>query len=118
GRPPHPHLRRSRGRGALARGERPRWGRRDHAGRRQRERGARRARRPPAGAGLIEGLVVREGERLARHTAWRTGGPCDAFLLVNRREALPAALELCRARGWSRTVLGAGTRTVVRDGGV
>lgn len=65
-----------------------------------------------------DGVTVRPGERLARHAPWRVGGPCDAWILVDRREALPEVFTACREAGWSRTVLGAGTRVVVRDGGL
>ncbi len=63
-------------------------------------------------------LVARIDEPLARHTAWRTGGACDAFVVVNRREDLARVIADCRAVDWKWTLLGAGTRTVVRDGGI
>jgi UDP-N-acetylmuramate dehydrogenase len=66
----------------------------------------------------MDGVVIRRDEPLDRHTAWRTGGPCAAFVVVHRREALPEALAALRAEGLSIAILGAGTRTVVRDGGV
>jgi len=62
--------------------------------------------------------VVRADEPLARHTARRTGGACDAFVVVHDPEALPDTLARIREQGWSVSVLGAGTRTVVRDGGI
>ncbi len=64
------------------------------------------------------GVVVREGEPLARHLPWRVGGRCDAYIVVHRVGALADAVAACREAGWSRMVLGAGTRTVVRDGGL
>ena len=63
-------------------------------------------------------VVVRRDELLARHVAWRTGGTCDAFVVVHRREDLGEALAAIRESGLSLTLLGAGTRTVVRDGGL
>ncbi|MFT7522044.1 MAG: UDP-N-acetylmuramate dehydrogenase [Kiritimatiellia bacterium] len=65
-----------------------------------------------------DGVAVREQEPMSAHTAWRTGGPAPWFLVVHRREALLQVLALFKAHklGWS--VLGAGTRTVVRDGGL
>jgi len=65
-----------------------------------------------------DGVAVRLGEPLARHTARRTGGPCDAFVVVHARDALRDALAAIREAGWEWTLLGAGTRTVVRDAGV
>jgi len=65
-----------------------------------------------------DGVSVRRGEPLSRHTARRTGGPCDAFVVVHARQALRDALAVIREAGWEWTLLGAGTRTVVRDAGV
>lgn len=65
-------------------------------------------RRPKAG------VVSRTGESLARHTAWRTGGPCPLWLVVHRRDLLVESIT--ELDSW--IVLGAGTRTVVRDGGM
>jgi UDP-N-acetylmuramate dehydrogenase len=59
----------------------------------------------------------REDERLARHTAWRTGGPCGAFVVVHRRESLSEVMNEGRERYGNVHVLGAGTRTLARDGG-
>jgi UDP-N-acetylmuramate dehydrogenase len=61
---------------------------------------------------------LRAGEPLARHTALRTGGPCDAWAVVHREEALGPLLAGLRDLGLAWQALGAGTRTVVRDGGV
>jgi UDP-N-acetylmuramate dehydrogenase len=62
-------------------------------------------------------VIVRRNEPLARHTAWRTGGACDAFLLVPSVDDYFQAIEWCKAEELSPTVLGAGTRVVARDGG-
>lgn len=64
------------------------------------------------------GVVIREDEPLARHTAWRTGGPCGAYVIVHRRDALEGALAMCREKYGALTVLGAGTRSIVRDAGL
>lgn len=56
-------------------------------------------------------------EPLSRHMPCRTGGPCHAYLVVHDREALSEALALCQKEGWRPVPLGAGTRTMVRDGG-
>lgn len=63
-------------------------------------------------------LTVRLAEPLARHTAWRTGGRCGAFVVAHDRAGLQTVLADCRSAGWRWTLLGAGTRTVVRDGGI
>jgi UDP-N-acetylmuramate dehydrogenase len=63
-------------------------------------------------------LVIRVQEPLSRHTAWRTGGCCEAFVVVNRRESLAAVIADCRAVDWKWTLVGAGTRSVFRDGDV
>lgn len=67
---------------------------------------------PPAG------VVVRRDEPLARHVPWRVGGPCEAWVVVHRVEALAEAVAWIRDQGWGRHVLGAGTRTLPRDGGL
>jgi UDP-N-acetylenolpyruvoylglucosamine reductase len=64
------------------------------------------------------GFVVREGELLARRSPWRIGGPCDAWIEVHARDGVADALALCRERGWNRTVIGSGSRTLFRDAGV
>ncbi len=65
---------------------------------------------------MSDGLAVRFNEPIARHTALRTGGSCDAWVVVHREESLATVLADCRAVGWKWTLLGAGTRTIVRDG--
>lgn len=59
-----------------------------------------------------------DDEPLARHVAIRLGGPCDAFLVAHDEAGLADAWAWCRARRWRPTLLGAGTRTIPRDGGV
>jgi UDP-N-acetylenolpyruvoylglucosamine reductase len=66
---------------------------------------------PPAGVCAVIGAV------LSKHMPWRVGGPCEALITVHAREAAPDALSWCRDMGWQRTYFGAGSRTVVRDGG-
>jgi UDP-N-acetylmuramate dehydrogenase len=63
-------------------------------------------------------LLARVDDPLALHTAWRTGGRCDAFVVVPRVEALTQVIADCRAVDWKWTLLGAGTRMIVRDGGI
>lgn len=65
-----------------------------------------------------EGVVVLSDERLARHTALRIGGRCDAWVVVHREAALVDTIAALRDAGVSRTMLGAGTRLWVRDGGL
>ena len=67
---------------------------------------------------MNDGLVVRPDERLSRHTALRTGGPCDVWVVVHREDALAGVISDCREVGWKWTLLGAGTRTLARDGAV
>ena len=62
-------------------------------------------------------MIIRRNESMARHTAWRTGGACDAFVQVWDVADFFAALDWCRSEGLHWTVLGAGTRTVGRDAG-
>ncbi|MEM6928329.1 MAG: FAD-binding protein [Myxococcota bacterium] len=60
----------------------------------------------------------RDDEPLARHLAIRLGGPCDTFLVAHHEEGLADAWAWCRQRELRPTMLGAGTRTIGRAGGV
>ncbi|MCB9687225.1 MAG: FAD-binding protein [Alphaproteobacteria bacterium] len=62
-------------------------------------------------------ITVRLQEPLARHTAMRTGGPCEAWVVARTDEDVALVIHDCRRASWKLTMLGAGTRTVVRDGG-
>lgn len=61
---------------------------------------------------------VRLDEPLSRHTAWRTGGPCEAFVVAHDESAVTTVLTDCKAAGWKVTPLGSGSRCVVREGGM
>lgn len=65
---------------------------------------------------MSDGLAVRFGEPLGRHTPLRTGGPCEAWVVVHRAEALGVVVADCRQASWKWRLLGAGTRTAFRDG--
>lgn len=67
---------------------------------------------------LPDGVVCRMDERLARHSAWRTGGVCPAFVVVHEVRALGPTLDALGAAGLKWTLMGAGTRHVLRDGAV
>lgn len=61
-------------------------------------------------------LSVRLAEPVARHSAWRTGGPCEVWVVAHDVDGVSEVVADCRTAGWKLTVLGAGTRTVFRDG--
>ena len=63
-------------------------------------------------------LSVRRHESLSRHTALRTGGSCELWLVAHDLAAVVKAVALARRTGCRLNVLGSGTRTVVRDGTV
>ncbi len=63
-------------------------------------------------------LTVRPGEVLARHTPLRTGGPCDVWVVAHTLAGLLEVMRDCRAEKWAFRLIGAGTRTIVRDGGI
>ncbi|MCB9670966.1 MAG: FAD-binding protein [Alphaproteobacteria bacterium] len=63
-------------------------------------------------------LSVRFREPLSRHTAWRTGGPCDVWVVAHDDDAVVEVLADCKAAGWDVTVVGSGSHTLVRDGGI
>lgn len=62
--------------------------------------------------------AVRLEEPLSRHTAWRTGGPCDAWVVAHDEDAVQTVLSECDRVGWSVTVLGSASRVLMRDGGM
>jgi UDP-N-acetylmuramate dehydrogenase len=61
---------------------------------------------------------VRRNESLARHTQYGIGGPADFFLTLHDPERLADLMPRCRQNGVPFTVLGAGSNTLVLDGGV
>jgi UDP-N-acetylmuramate dehydrogenase len=61
---------------------------------------------------------VRRDEPLARHTQFGIGGPADWFVTVTAGERLGALLRRSHERGLPVTVLGAGSNTLVLDGGI
>lgn len=65
-----------------------------------------------------EGVCAVLDATLAHHLPWRVGGRCDALITVHSRDALGPAQAWCRDRGWQRTLIGSGSRTLVRDGGL
>lgn len=62
--------------------------------------------------------TVRTDEPMARHLAARVGGPVDRWVVVHDEEGLIEAIDQLRRDAVSFAILGAGTRTLVRDGGV
>lgn len=63
-------------------------------------------------------FTLLEHEPLARHLAIRLGGPCDAYLVAHDPESLAEAWAWCRERNLRPAMLGAGTRTLGRQGAV
>jgi UDP-N-acetylmuramate dehydrogenase len=61
---------------------------------------------------------VRRNEPLARHTQYGIGGPADFFLTLHDPERLADLLPRCMAAGVPLTVLGAGSNSLVLDGGI
>jgi UDP-N-acetylmuramate dehydrogenase len=61
---------------------------------------------------------VQVNEPLARHTSFRIGGPADFLITPSVTRAVPSLLATCRTMGLPVTVLGNGTNTLVRDGGI
>ncbi len=61
---------------------------------------------------------VRRNEPLARHTQYGIGGPADFFLTLHDPERLTDLMPRCRESGVPFTVLGAGSNTLVLDGGI
>lgn len=57
-------------------------------------------------------------EPMAHHTSFRIGGPADLLVVPEDVEDLKAALAFAGAAGMPVTILGGGSNTLVRDGGI
>ncbi|MGD0263441.1 MAG: UDP-N-acetylmuramate dehydrogenase [Candidatus Methylomirabilota bacterium] len=57
-------------------------------------------------------------EPMARHTTFKIGGPADLAVVPEDADDLKAALHFARSRGLPVFVLGSGSNTLVRDGGI
>jgi UDP-N-acetylmuramate dehydrogenase len=65
----------------------------------------------------VRGTVLSQ-EPLARHTTFLIGGPADLVVVPEDGEDLKAALGFARSCGLAVFVLGSGSNTLVRDGGL
>jgi UDP-N-acetylmuramate dehydrogenase len=65
----------------------------------------------------VRGRVLRD-EPLSRHTSFRIGGPADALVVPEDVSDLKAALAFARAERIPVHILGGGSNTLVRDGGI
>jgi UDP-N-acetylmuramate dehydrogenase len=61
---------------------------------------------------------VQPNEPMAKHTSFRIGGPADFLVTPAATRSVPGLLATCRTLGLPVTVLGNGTNTLVRDGGI
>src|SRR5215207_1581615 len=57
-------------------------------------------------------------EPLRRYTAWKIGGPADAFLEPSTVGELIEAVKTAREHDVPVTILGGGTNVLVLDGGI
>jgi UDP-N-acetylmuramate dehydrogenase len=69
-------------------------------------------------AWLAEVPGVRRDEPMARHSQYGIGGPADWFLRLDDVSRLPALMRRCHERGVPVTVVGAGSNSLVLDGGI
>jgi UDP-N-acetylmuramate dehydrogenase len=65
----------------------------------------------------VRGTVLTR-EPMARHTTFKIGGPADLAVVPEDTDDLKAALHFARSRGLPVFVLGSGSNTLVRDGGI
>jgi UDP-N-acetylmuramate dehydrogenase len=65
----------------------------------------------------VRGKVLHR-EPMARHTTFKIGGPADLVVVPEDTEDLKAALRFARRKGLAVFVLGSGSNTLVRDGGI
>jgi len=61
---------------------------------------------------------VRADEPLAKHSQFGVGGPADWFMRVRDEATLTTLLRRCSESGVAVTVLGAGSNTLILDGGI
>ena len=66
----------------------------------------------------VLGDRVRAGERLARHTSYRIGGPADLLARPDTVDELGIVLREASAAGVGVTLLGGGSNVLVGDGGM
>lgn len=57
-------------------------------------------------------------EPMKNHTSFQVGGEADFFVTVTEVEEIKGILDLCRRKNVPLTVIGNGTNTLVKDGGV
>ena len=69
-------------------------------------------------AGPLADGDLRSGEPLARHSQFGVGGPADWYWEPASADLLPDLLELCQELEFPCTVLGAGSNSLILDGGV
>lgn len=67
---------------------------------------------------LLQRYGARRNEPLAPHMFLKIGGPADWFLTVETNDRLIEAVRAAREEGCSVFTLGAGTNTLIGDGGV
>ena len=73
----------------------------------------------PETPGWLEQLPgVRQHEPLARHSQFGVGGPADWYLTVRDEGALADVLRQSSETGIGVTVIGAGSNTLIHDGGI
>jgi UDP-N-acetylmuramate dehydrogenase len=65
----------------------------------------------------VRGKVLSE-EPMARHTSFKIGGPADLVVIPEDPNDLRVALAFARSEGLPVLVLGGGSNTLVRDGGI
>lgn len=57
-------------------------------------------------------------EPMMRHTSFKIGGPADLLVIPEDVKDLKAALAFARSKGLPSWVMGSGSNTLVRDGGI
>ena len=71
-----------------------------------------------ADAWLAEEPGIRRDEPLSRHSQYEIGGPADWYLKLADLGALCPLLRRCHASGVPVTVIGAGSNSLILDGGI
>ena len=69
-------------------------------------------------AQLLQGILLRFNEPMAKHTSFRIGGPAEVMVFPKNAEELSAILKLSAQLDCKVAILGAGTNILADDAGV
>ena len=66
----------------------------------------------------LKNSVISYNEPMSKHTSFKTGGPCDAFIEILNNEDLLTVFSIAREKDIPITVIGNGSNLLVKDSGI